>query len=302
MTLDGVIPGTTAYMSPEQVRGEEIDARSDLFSVGVVLYEMATGTRPFAGKNRVLLMNAILNAQPCAPSQLNRALPTTFDSIVARSLEKDRNRRYQHASEIRNELQRLKQDLDLGRSTPTLGEATLAAPPKPLSGIPGVAFSKFRVRRLWMLFPVALAVLALIAGGFFLVKRSHDASWARKVALPEISRLSDQGKFDQAYALALKAEKSIPDDPVLTKLWLSVSYLVSIDSTPPGADVYRRTTAMERTLGIGWPHSFKNPPAAGHAYLEVREVRLRHGFADDEFAIRRASGPRRRGGRKRDSR
>ena len=78
LTLEGVIPGTTSYMSPEQVRGEEIDARSDLFSLGVVLYEMATGKRPFVGKNRVVLMNAILNAQPSAPSEVNPSLPSDW--------------------------------------------------------------------------------------------------------------------------------------------------------------------------------------------------------------------------------
>src|SRR5215475_5122481 len=108
LTMQGFTPGTTAYMSPEQTRGEEIDTRSDLFSLGVVLYEMATAKKPFVGKNRVLLMNAILNAQPVAPSHVNHALPASFDTIIAKSLEKDRERRYQHASELRSDLQHLK--------------------------------------------------------------------------------------------------------------------------------------------------------------------------------------------------
>src|SRR5215469_14977300 len=86
LTVEGSIPGTTAYMSPEQVRGEEIDARSDLFSLGVVLYEMATGKRAFVGKNRVLVMNAILNTHPTAPSRLNPALPAALDTIIVRAL------------------------------------------------------------------------------------------------------------------------------------------------------------------------------------------------------------------------
>ena len=108
LTADGIIPGTTSYMSPEQVRGEEIDARSDLFSLGVVLYEMATGKRPFAGKNRVVTMNAILNAQPTAASKVNPSLPAALDKIIARALEKDRERRFQHAVDIGSQLKRLK--------------------------------------------------------------------------------------------------------------------------------------------------------------------------------------------------
>jgi predicted ATPase/serine/threonine protein kinase len=107
LTLAGVIPGTTSYMSPEQVRGEEIDARSDLFSLGVVLYEMATGRRPFIGKNRVLMMNAILNARPAAASSLNRSLPAALDTIIARALEKNRDKRFQHAADICSNLKRL---------------------------------------------------------------------------------------------------------------------------------------------------------------------------------------------------
>jgi predicted ATPase/serine/threonine protein kinase len=123
LTLDGVIPGTTSYMSPEQVRGEEIDARSDLFSLGVVLYEMATGQRPFIAKNRVLVMHAILNAKPAAASSVNPALPSALDTIIARVLEKNREKRFQHASDLCSDLKRLKGEIEKG---PTAG--AIAAP------------------------------------------------------------------------------------------------------------------------------------------------------------------------------
>jgi predicted ATPase/serine/threonine protein kinase len=110
LTLEGVIPGTTSYMSPEQVRGEEIDHRSDLFSLGVVLYEMATGRKPFVGKNRVLLMDAILNAKPASASKVNSSLPAALETIIARTLEKKRDQRFQRAADIYSELKRLKGD------------------------------------------------------------------------------------------------------------------------------------------------------------------------------------------------
>ena len=108
LTLDGVIPGTTSYMSPEQVRGEEIDARSDLFSLGVVLYEMATGQKPFVGKNRVLLMDAILNAKPTPVTKMNPSVPAALETIIARTLEKKREKRFQRAADICSDLKRLK--------------------------------------------------------------------------------------------------------------------------------------------------------------------------------------------------
>jgi predicted ATPase/serine/threonine protein kinase len=125
LTVEGVIPGTTAYMSPEQVRGEEIDGRSDLFSLGVVLYEMATGQRPFVAKNRVLTMNAILNAKPASPSKVNPALPASLDAIISKALEKDRNLRYQSAAAMHADFQHLKATLN---SAPAIGLTT--SPPK----------------------------------------------------------------------------------------------------------------------------------------------------------------------------
>src|SRR5208282_2111487 len=117
LTVEGVIPGTTAYMSPEQVRGEEIDGRSDLFSMAVVLYEMATRKRPFVGKNHVLLMNAILNEKPVSPSRANPELSAALEAIIFKALEKDRNLRYQTAAELRADLLRLKRDTDSSRAT-----------------------------------------------------------------------------------------------------------------------------------------------------------------------------------------
>ena len=146
LTSPGSTVGTVAYMSPEQARGKDLDARTDLFSFGAVLYEMATGAIPFRGDTSAVIFDAILNRPPTPPLRLNPDLQPQFEAILNKLLEKDRDLRYQHAAEIRTDLQRLKRDKDSGT-------VTIARRRKPIV-------------------PVAAAVLALFVAGYFYFHRT----------------------------------------------------------------------------------------------------------------------------------
>jgi serine/threonine protein kinase/tetratricopeptide (TPR) repeat protein len=201
LTSPGATVGTVAYMSPEQVRAKELDARTDLFSFGAVLYEMATGTLPFRGESSGVIFKTILDGTPTPAVRLNPDVPPKLEDIINKCLEKDRNLRYQHASEIRTDLQRLKRDSDSGRSS-AASSGTLAAPHG----------------KVWKIAVSVLLIALFVAGGLYY--RSHQQSKRLTdkdtIVLADFDNKTGNAVFDDTLKTALTV--SLRQSPFLNML------------------------------------------------------------------------------------
>ena len=222
-TSPGVIVGTLAYMSPEQAEGKSADAHSDVFSFGAVFYEMLTGKRAFDADSSAALVAAVMRDDPKPVSELRHDVPPELRSIVSRCLKKNPTERYASGTELLHELKRCR-ELLFPESGATLSPARIL----------------HEAKRPRILIPLLLLLLIIALGAGWLIRRNREIRWARETGVPEISLFYDTGKYGAAFTLATRAEKAIPSDPTLVKLWPLISYEVSIDSTPEGAEVFRR--------------------------------------------------------------
>jgi serine/threonine protein kinase len=252
LTRPGSVMGTLKYLSPEQARGEEVDARTDIFSFGVVLYEMAARAPAFSGKTSGELIGAILDTTPVKPSALNPAIPRGLERIILKALEKDRAARYQTAGELLADLEEVASD------TP----------------------KKRRRRRLALI----AAVLFLIFGGIatwwgLRVSRIH---WARNEALPHARLLADAGDIDGALVLVSQVERWLGAAPEIEQLRRVYALPFEIQTSPPGAKVYvKKYSAVDGP----WEFCGETPTPTIWGSFEAHRIRIvKPGFEPIEIA------------------
>jgi hypothetical protein len=241
-TQTGAVIGTVAYMSPEQARGQALDARSDVFSFGVVLYEQLAGRRPFDGASDLDTMNAVVRVPP---PPLPEAIPASLRAILDKALEKDPRDRYQSMRDVVVDLRRALR----GSSVPGTAVRDVAEP----IAAPGVATARVsaplhesapsRARSPRRPFAAALiAIVVIVAAylGYESWEGAEQERWAREEALPEIARLTDAGDLQAAFALAERVRAIVPDDSLLRRLTPLFTGSYSMTSTPSGAEVFIR--------------------------------------------------------------
>ena len=219
LTGAGSTVGTAAYMSPEQAAGEDVDWRSDLWSLGVVAHEMLTGQPLFGGANVLAVMHAVMTTPPAPIRAVRPDAPSELEEIIARTMVRDRKARTITAADVR----------DLSASC----HARLSS-----GALPAVR-SSATSRRIWIS-ALVIALVALAGAGAWSAKKSSNVRWAREQALPEIIRLAGADSFDEAFRLAEKARQYIPDDPLLAEQIRTVARQATVDSEPSGAAVFYR--------------------------------------------------------------
>jgi eukaryotic-like serine/threonine-protein kinase len=216
LTQTGGPVGTPLYMSPEQAEGKTVDTRTDLWSLGAVLYEALTGRAPFQGNSALAILRSITQQSPAPLRQLRSDAPEDVDRIVSRALEKDAASRYQTASEMARDL--------------SVALAKLSAP------LSSPASRELRVSRRYAVAATLLTV-CLAGTAVWLYQRSEKRHWAREEAIPAITKLESEDKSLTAFLLLKEAEQYLPGDPQLTKIADENTRVVSVTSSPPGATV-----------------------------------------------------------------
>lgn len=227
LTKTGTTLGTVAYMSPEQAQGQTVDQRTDLWSLGVVLYEMLTGQLPFKGERDVSLLYSIVHEQPRRLKSLKPDVPPDLERVVRRALEKKPASRYSSAEEMLKDLKGYQESLRISEAGPLNLRRLLRRARNPRVAIPMMAI-----------------LLALVILGILFSRHQAKIRWAREEALPKIERLIAENdvwrNLAGAYALAEKAEAYIPHDPKLAELFSKCSLKINIKTEPAGARIYMK--------------------------------------------------------------